>query len=77
MEVVLGCTYTTGHINQHAGIFGVLIERFRPMKKSPIIAHTNTECKCRKTSRCSTDCPSSVYGISGSKLSFRNRGARI
>jgi hypothetical protein len=78
-QVILGCIHSTGHVDPSAGILGVLHEGKFPslIRHSPILAHDNTQCKCRRTSKCNSDCRHSVYGIAGSKLSFINKGMRM
>lgn len=78
-HVILGCTHSAGHVDTSVGMFGVLDEGKFPtlMRQSPILARDNTHCKLRRTGKCNSDCVSSVYGIAGTKLSFRNKGARI
>ena len=77
-RIILGCKYTSGHINTMAGIFSVLEERFRNLIRSPIPARSNTACPRRRTPKCTQDCRHSIYGImSTGKISWRNEGASI
>ncbi len=78
LNIVLGCDYirSTGHIDETKGMFGVLNEGFTRIKTGNIVpAFNNTRCACRKTTHCSMECSSAVYGIQcGGKISFRSKG---
>lgn len=77
MQIVLGCD-RGGHINPAAGIFGILEEKFRKIKRNPIPARSNTSCACRRTSKCKQDCIHAVYGIrAGFKISWRIPGLTL
>ncbi len=79
MFVVQGCSHSKGHINPTAGVFGVLEERFRNLRRNtPIPARNNSDCAHRRTGQCNSDCRGSVYGImSNGKISYRNKGSRL
>lgn len=78
-QVILGCNLSTGHVDTKLGMFGVLDEGQFPslIRPSPILARDNTQCPNRRTNMCSAVCTHSIYGFLGTKLSFRNPGAKI
>ncbi len=78
-RVVLGCKHSKGHVDPRAGIFGVLEERFRNLRRSkPIPANANTECSHRRTPQCNINCNCSIYGLmSSGKISYHNPGKQI
>lgn len=67
---IQGCDYirSNGHIDEKAGIFGVLDEAFTKVKTGNIVpAINNTRCIYRKTQYCPT-CHSSVQGFQASGM---------
>ncbi len=78
-RVVLGCLHSGGHVDPRAGIFGILDERFRNLRRSkPIPASANTQCSHRRTPQCNQDCRCAVYGIMvGHRISYQNKGTSL
>jgi len=78
-RVILGCQHSKGHVDPNAGIFGVLEERFRNLRRlTPIPANANTECSRRRTPQCNQECQCAVYGImAGHRISYHNKGASL
>jgi len=82
VNVALGCDYLTdnGHVDIDAGIFGALTEEvLRPVRKGIVLpVKNNTACKCRKTSKCSVNCPRAitVYQV-GHHWSPQQKGKRM
>ncbi len=75
--VTIFCRYSTGHICPTDGIFGVLTERFKFLRKHPIPARTNTDCSCRGTKKCNINCTEAIHTVVGTKYSLMNKGASI
>jgi hypothetical protein len=71
--------FNDGCIDITAGVFGVLDEELRKVKKVITIpARANTDCKCRQTSKCNVNCPRAITGFqSGYKISYQRKGMRI
>lgn len=78
---VLGCDYLrdNGHIDETAGIFGVLVEKFRQLKSGNIIpVCNNTQCAGRATKQCNVNCENAVSGwLVGGKISWRKYWKRM
>lgn len=79
-NMVLGCEkHDDGHIDINEGIFGVLDEKLKKIGTGIVIlARNNTECRCRRTSKCSVECPWARSGIqSGHIISYQRKGIKI
>jgi hypothetical protein len=75
MIITLSCdrVFSSGCINENAGIFGVLDEKLPRLKTGSIIpAIDNTACHCRRTARCNIDCNHAIHTtVAGGKVSYR------